>query len=284
MGAASARNRERIVCLVVWGVLLWAVSPVEAQQVAAASRSATTPQATARKSFQVEAPDENQGIQGFFFVFGSKNVFNLGGPNSGSRSGPRWAVNNKVSSDKAEAAPAPAGSDTSLELFDENQGIQGLFVVVGSDNVFNLGGPNRGPGSGPRWTAKEPPPAGQTVEEEVRAALKQLNDAYVQRDRTVIERLTSEDHVAVTPYALKPQTRAQQLATLKYLQVTKYVAGAMQIRMVSPDVALVTYPLTVAGTYKGKALAEKNHASALWVKSGGQWRETYYQQTAATSR
>ena len=45
------------------------------------------------------------------------------------------------------------------------------------------------------------------------------------------------------------------------------------------DVALVTYPLTMKGTFKGRDVPRSSIASAVWVKADGRWLETYYQET-----
>jgi ketosteroid isomerase-like protein len=114
---------------------------------------------------------------------------------------------------------------------------------------------------------------------EVEKAINELNTAFEKRDADAIKRLTTPDHVAVTPYYGGPATRDEQIKTLPELKLKEYTSGDIKVTMLTADVALITYQLAMKGTFKGKDLAAKSHASAVWVKKGGQWREAYYQET-----
>jgi uncharacterized protein (TIGR02246 family) len=113
---------------------------------------------------------------------------------------------------------------------------------------------------------------------EVEKAISTLNDAFKTGHPEPIKALMTDDHVAVTPWA-GTQTRDEQVKTLPELKLSEYAAGKMTIRLLGPDAALVTYPLTMKGTFKGKDVPAKNFASAVWVKKDGKWLEAYYQET-----
>jgi uncharacterized protein (TIGR02246 family) len=115
---------------------------------------------------------------------------------------------------------------------------------------------------------------------EVEKAINELNTAFEKQDAEAIRRLTTPDHVAVTPYYNGPATRDEQIKTLSEFKLKEYTSGDIKVRMLSADVALITYQLVMKGTYKGKELAAKSQAAAVWVKKGGQWREAFYQETA----
>lgn len=114
---------------------------------------------------------------------------------------------------------------------------------------------------------------------EVEKAIRALNDAFAARDVDTIKRLTADDHVAITPY-YPVQNKGEQLRSLDNLKLTEYTSGKIDVKLITTDVALITYPLTQKGTYKGKALAAKSIASAVWVKRHGKWVEIAYQETA----
>ena len=115
---------------------------------------------------------------------------------------------------------------------------------------------------------------------EVDKALRALNEAFAKRDADAIGRLIAADHVAVTPYYGGPMSRADQLKTLPDLQLSEYTMGDAKTTQLSKDVVLITYPLTMKGTFKGKEVARKSYATALWVNQGGKWLEAFYQETA----
>ena len=75
------------------------------------------------------------------------------------------------------------------------------------------------------------------------------------------------------------QTREESVKTLPDLKLSAYTPGKIKVTVLGPDAALVTYPLELKGTYKGKDVPAKNFTSAVWVRKGGKWLEHYYQET-----
>ena len=106
-----------------------------------------------------------------------------------------------------------------------------------------------------------------------------LNEAFKKGDADAVKALMTEDHVAVTASYGGPLDRAEQLKTLADLKLTEYAAAKTKVSALGKDAALVTYELTLKGTYKGKEVPRKNFASAVWVKQDGKWREAFYQET-----
>jgi len=121
-------------------------------------------------------------------------------------------------------------------------------------------------------------PADPAVKD-VEKALRALNDAFGKRDATAVAKLVAPNHTAITSYYNGVQDKAEQLRTLPDLKMSEYGMGTPRITLLNKETALVTYPLTLKGTYKGKPLPAKNYASAIWVLQGGQWLEAFYQET-----
>jgi len=114
---------------------------------------------------------------------------------------------------------------------------------------------------------------------EIRQAMRTLNDAFAKGQPDAIKRLTTAGHVAITPYYGGPRSIAEQLNNLADLKVPEYVAGESDVQLLTKETALVTYPLTQKGTYKGKPVAPKNYVAAVWVLKDGKWLEASYQET-----
>ena len=53
-----------------------------------------------------------------------------------------------------------------------------------------------------------------------------------------------------------------------------------KVRQLSPDIAILTYNVTQDVTCDGKKLPPKLFATAIYVRQGGKWRWTSYQETA----
>jgi uncharacterized protein (TIGR02246 family) len=114
---------------------------------------------------------------------------------------------------------------------------------------------------------------------EVEKAITTLNEAFRKVDAETIKRLMTDDHVAVTVYYGGPQSVTDQIASLPDLKLAEYAAGKVKITLLGKDTALVTYELTMKGTFKGKEVPRKSYASAIWVNRGGKWLELHYQET-----
>ena len=91
--------------------------------------------------------------------------------------------------------------------------------------------------------------------------------------------MMTDDHRAVTTYYGGAVSRDDQLKLLADFKFTEYKTGEVTVKLLGKGVALVTFPQTMKGTFKGKALPTKSHASAIFVEDDGRWRETHYQET-----
>lgn len=113
----------------------------------------------------------------------------------------------------------------------------------------------------------------------VERALRQLNDAFAKGNADAIRAMMTDDHRAVTTYYGGPVSRDGQLKLLPDLKFTEYKTGEVTVRMLGKGVALVTFPQTMKGTFRGKDLPVKSFASAIYIERDGAWREAFYQET-----
>lgn len=123
---------------------------------------------------------------------------------------------------------------------------------------------------------------GDAENDAVEKAIAALNKAFADGNVEAMRRLMAPEHIAITSYYGGPVSRDDQIKTLGDMKVSEYAAGTMKTTMISKGVALITYPLTSRGTYRGKPLPVRNYASALWVYREGSWREVFYQESALT--
>ncbi|VTS04220.1 nuclear transport factor 2 family protein [Tuwongella immobilis] len=123
----------------------------------------------------------------------------------------------------------------------------------------------------------ERPPA--SAASQVQSALDALNAAFERGDvKAVAARMTPE-HLAITSYYPKPLPREEQIRSLADHQLSQYRTSELSLQPLSPDSMLVTFRVTMKGTYRGKPVPETSFASAIWVRRQGQWLEHFYQET-----
>jgi len=63
-------------------------------------------------------------------------------------------------------------------------------------------------------------------------------------------------------------------------EVKSFDLADTKVRQLSPDIAILTYNLAQDATCKSGKLATKAFVTAIYVRQGGKWRWTSYQETA----
>ena len=123
----------------------------------------------------------------------------------------------------------------------------------------------------------ERPPASAAAQ--VQSALDTLNAAFERGDAKAVSARMTPEHLAITSYYPKPLAREEQIRSLADHQLSQYRTSELSIQPLSPDAMLVTFRVTMKGTYRGKPVPETSYASAIWVRRQGQWLEHFYQET-----
>jgi ketosteroid isomerase-like protein len=132
--------------------------------------------------------------------------------------------------------------------------------------------------------SSNPVQADEAVFRIVKTALEELNDAFKKNNPDAVKRLMTEDHIAVTAYYGGAASKEKQLKTLGDYKLTEYTPGEIKFIQISADVVLVSYPLTMKGTFQGKEVAHKNWVTATWVRRDGKWLEVAYTETALADK
>ena len=114
----------------------------------------------------------------------------------------------------------------------------------------------------------------------INAAAAALDDAFERQSAEDIKRMTTADHIAVTPYYETPQTAAQQIASLPELKYKQTNTGEVKVVVLGPDAGMRTFTARLDGTYKGKMIPPDVFVTSIMVREDGQSREKLYQVTA----
>jgi hypothetical protein len=122
-----------------------------------------------------------------------------------------------------------------------------------------------------------------SAEAQVREALLRLNEAFAKGDTRTIDALMTQDHVAVLSVGVR-QTKAEALRDMGALKFEAYQTEDLKVTMLGKDAALLSFRAKIQGTFRGAPYPADNIASAVWVRQGAQWREQYYQETAAAGK
>jgi ketosteroid isomerase-like protein len=129
-----------------------------------------------------------------------------------------------------------------------------------------------------------PPTAGSRADDAeqikaINAAIAALDTAFEQQDEAAIRRLTTPDHIAITPYYDGPQQLAQSLSSLKDYHVKQTMLSEPKVTLLGSDVAVRTSIAKFEGTFQGKPVPPKMFVTEIVVRRGGKWLEMLYQMT-----
>lgn len=111
------------------------------------------------------------------------------------------------------------------------------------------------------------------------AAAMQLDKAYAEQDVATIERMIVPNHASIAPRYGGAASVDAQFETFDDLERTHFDYSPIEVELLGPDVALVTFEKSYAGTYKGAALPPRVFVSEIWLRQGDTWQQRLYQET-----
>jgi Domain of unknown function (DUF4440) len=116
--------------------------------------------------------------------------------------------------------------------------------------------------------------------EAVDNAAAELDEAFESQDAKTVKALTMPNHMAVTHYYDKPESIAEQIASLPELKYQQTNLTEPTVTLLASDVAMRTLTAKLDGTYKSKSLTARVFITSILVKRDGKWLERFYQVTA----
>ena len=122
-------------------------------------------------------------------------------------------------------------------------------------------------------------PATAELSDELIAAAKRLNRAYVKNDIPAIEQLTAANVITIMR-DIQTFSWADQLKVMPKLNTTSYKTRQTTARLLTDTVAQVSYTADVEGTFDGKPLTSPVRVLETWTKQDGKWKQSSYQETA----
>jgi ketosteroid isomerase-like protein len=114
---------------------------------------------------------------------------------------------------------------------------------------------------------------------EVKAAVEEIEKAFVDQDVATIKSMFTPDHVSIAERYGGAVLLPEQLETIDALKRTTFDLTPLDVKLIGADAALVTYAQSYSGTFQGKTLPARAFVSQIWLKQDGAWRQLFYQET-----
>ena len=120
------------------------------------------------------------------------------------------------------------------------------------------------------------------LKEEIVAVEKASWQAYADHNGKAYSDTLTDDAVVITASGdvLTGRKNIVADASSTSCSVKSFDLADTKLRQLSADSAILTYNLTQDVTCEGKKLPAKAFATAIYVRQGGKWRWTSYQETA----
>ena len=108
---------------------------------------------------------------------------------------------------------------------------------------------------------------------------KQSWEAWKKRDGKFFQNFLSDDHVEVGSGGLTTKSAVVAFVGSPVCVVKSYSVDRFELTMFDKDTALLTYHAEQDTTCGGRVVPSPVWVSSLYVRRGGRWLNTFYQQT-----
>lgn len=120
--------------------------------------------------------------------------------------------------------------------------------------------------------------AGPASEADIITKEKAAWDAFRKKDGDALGKLMAPEYIEVVDVGV--QDKAASIAGIKDFDVTDVTFAEWKMLPVDKDAVIITYTVTVKGTYKGQAIPTGPYREAsAYVNRNGEWLAIYYQET-----
>ena len=114
---------------------------------------------------------------------------------------------------------------------------------------------------------------------EIKSAVLEIDQAYADEDVSTIKRMILPDQVSIAPRYGGAASPDAQIKAFEHLEREHFNYSPMDVALLSPTVALITFEKSYTGTYKGTTLPPRVFVSEIWLKKEEGWRQRLYQET-----
>jgi hypothetical protein len=135
------------------------------------------------------------------------------------------------------------------------------------------------PGKSSQVNSTKPSTSQEKLKNLLEANVQAEWEAFKTKDKKAYSDLLAEDFAAVEDDNQGMRAKSAAVAEVDRSVVANYHLFALAVLPLGPDSALVTYELTLDFPPKAVVRFKRVLVCEVWVKSSGQWKERYYQET-----
>jgi len=107
-----------------------------------------------------------------------------------------------------------------------------------------------------------------------------VNAAVAKGDLAGFKALVADDAVSGDGAGFMPVAEFEKM--FNQLKMASYAIDQVNVKVINPNTAIVTYHWTGKGTMMGQPVPGNVMASSVWVNKAGKWQVVFHQETVAT--
>lgn len=118
---------------------------------------------------------------------------------------------------------------------------------------------------------------------EVRAAVEKIDKAFADQDVATIESMFTPDHISIAARYGGAIRTDDQLEAIGALERKAFDLTPVDVVLIAPGAALVTYQQSYTGTYQDEPLPPRVFVTQIWLDQDGKWLQRLYQESPIAS-
>ena len=114
---------------------------------------------------------------------------------------------------------------------------------------------------------------------EIKSAVLKIDKAYADKNVSTIKRMILPDQVSIATRYGGAASPDAQIKALEHQKRKHFDYSSMDVELLSPTIALITFEKSVSGTYEATYFPPRVFVSEIWLRKEGRWRQRLYQET-----
>jgi uncharacterized protein (TIGR02246 family) len=104
-------------------------------------------------------------------------------------------------------------------------------------------------------------------------------EAFKNKDKKAYGDLLADDFIAVEDDGEGTRSKYAAINEVDRSVVNNYLLRMVSVRPLAPDVAFITYEVTMVFPPKAQVRYKRVYVTEVWTRRDGQWKEQHYQET-----
>ncbi len=122
-------------------------------------------------------------------------------------------------------------------------------------------------------------PAAKTAPPPIEAQVRKLWEAYKNKDKAALSAMLDGGFRQFEEGMSTFADKKAEVNSVDEFELLNYTLSDFTVKSIGPNAALVTYIAHYEGKSGGEVSKAKSVFGEIWIRAGGQWKDSYMQET-----